>query len=316
MLWSDLLCHAKATGLADCGIVDAADSRRWPLFQKWLADGNAADMAWLNRYEEARRHPRFVFPQVQSLLIVALAADQPRRKNHQSPNSSPGQEKCGLFIDYATRVDYHHELRRRAGELTHILTKVIPDLKVRIVVDTAPLLEKEWAERAGLGRLGRNCLLLHPTLGSRFFLGAILLSKSTADLFEGTAPQEKELENSFSSCGSCRRCLDACPTHALLGNGTLDARKCLNYWSIEAPAMPVPDAIKNAWGRTLYGCDRCQKVCPHNHRETDYPPLALPLDTVTAMTELDFRHFWQETPVARIGLAGLKRNASLCRYGD
>lgn len=308
LAWSELAAEVSSKGLVAGGLVDAGDAETWSVFHNWLARGCAGDMTWLARFEEERRHPRSVFPAVRSLLIVLLPVRE-LLALPPIPLPEPGpDEPWGTFLPYAVAPDYHLVLRQRMRQLGSRLKSEFPTLTCRSVVDTAPLLEKEWAQRAGLGELGRHCLLIHPEYGSRFFIGTLLLSLSKKELVRDTDSDHSMKVPIFSGCGTCRKCIESCPTGALRGDGTMDARLCLNYWSIEAKEKTVPDRVAAVWGKMLFGCDRCQRACPRNRNEANRDDVRCPLSYLTALSESKFQELFAGTPLLRLGRTGLARN--------
>lgn len=255
-------------------------------FDRWIAEGRHASMAYLERYPDVRADPRLLLPGARSLVAVAF------------PYYSA--EPVGLPISlYARGRDYHEVVRERLEAIAASLPG-----QSRVCVDTAPLRERYWAERAGLGFIGRNNQLIVDGLGSYCFLGFII---TTARL----QPTGRRIEN---ACGDCRRCVDACPGRCLSPDGrALDARTCLSYLTIEHRG-PLPDGLRLP---VLYGCDVCQRVCPHNAAAAptpivDFHPSAelagLSAADVAAMTPERFSALFRHSAIKRTKLAGLQRN--------
>jgi epoxyqueuosine reductase len=206
--------------------------------------------------------------------------------------------------------DYHAVLRERLGQLADVLHQLEPGCKTRCIVDTAPLLERDFARQAGLGWFGKNTMLLNKGIGSWFFLGGLL----TDVVLTPDAPHET------AHCGTCTRCLEACPTDAFVEPYVLDARKCISYLTIELRDQPVPAALREGMGEWLFGCDVCQDVCPWNRKapvseEAAFQPRAdlSPADCLEMLTlnEAGFRARFQGTPLMRPGRSGMLRNACL-----
>ena len=262
-LEDDLLAEARRLGFVLAGIAPATPADDFDRYRAWLDDGYAGEMGYLEKHAEARRHPSGVFPQVRSVLMVGMSYAPDRRATPE-----PGRGRVALF---AQGADYHAVLRERLKELGRWLAERRPGCRGRVAVDTAPLLERGFARRAGLGWVGKNTLLIHPRQGSWIVLGALLL-----DL-------ELNASEPFDTfhCGTCRRCLDACPTQAFVGPGNLDARKCISYQTIERKGS-LEEPWRVAIDDWLYGCDICQEVCPWNRKA---PPgddaLAARADLVT-----------------------------------
>ena len=214
-------------------------------FRQWLADGLAGQMRYMADRAAAYEHPRHVLPGVRSLLMLAVSY-------RTAEPIAPGAGQ-GAIARYAWGADYHDLLRPRLRQLADFHRTLTPEARVRGVVDTAPLLEREFARLAGLGWFGKNTMLINQRLGSWFVLAALLTSETLAyDL-----PMEAD------HCGTCRRCLDACPTGALFQPHRLDARRCISYLTIEHRG-PIPEEFHRPMGRRIFGCDACQEACPWN----------------------------------------------------
>jgi epoxyqueuosine reductase len=219
--------------------------------QTWLQGGYHGGMAWMQEHAELRLTPQGLMPNAQSALVVAL--------NYYPTQAMPPHARYKV-ARYAWGRDYHKLMRRRLAKLLKRLQQHYPTLQGRAVVDSAPLLEKALAVRAGLGWQGKNTLLITPQYGSWVFLGTLLLN----------APWEEEAVAApppMPHCGTCTRCLEACPTQALIAPTLLDATRCLAYWNIEAPEEAlVPQAMTQRAEGWVFGCDICQEVCPWNVR--------------------------------------------------
>ncbi len=240
-------------------------------FLRWLDAGLHAGMDYLQRHREARRHPEAVLRSVKSILVLAVSYETVLESEDH-----PVKKLAGL-AEYARGVDYHIWIRRRLNLLAAEHRRLFPTARCRGAVDTAPLAERQLALEAGIGWQGKNTLIVSPQFGSKFFLAELL---STAE-FEMDAVKKMP-----DRCGSCSRCLDACPTGALKEPGVLDARRCLNYWTIEHqdPAT-IPTDIQDKRGKRFFGCDDCQKNCPWNKNRPTIPeghvdPGSLDTDTL------------------------------------
>lgn len=275
----------------------------------WLADGRNADMAYLGNNLDKRFDPRLLMPGVKTIVVVAQNYFPARRLPEGEPQ----------IADYALGLDYHDIVKQKLRQLA--ATVGIADY--RAFVDTAPVLERYWAVRAGLGWIGKNQQLIIPHAGSEFFLGELFV---TVEL-----PPDEPLPN---RCGTCHRCVDACPTHALNlpatcveGYGDItrfDARLCLSYQTIENRGELTVDA-KAAMGDTFYGCDRCQRACPWNRfAKPSTEPLLQPREELLAMTrqkwenltEEDYRRLFKGSAVKRAKYEGLMRNINACLAGE
>jgi len=254
-----LLDHAMRAGFDRVGVAPVRPSEHGDFLDAWLAASHHGTMAYMARPDAVarRKDPRLHLPGpgARSALVVAHDHFQP------DPAGVPGDASRGVIARYARGRDYHRVMTRGLRQVAREMEAACRDAGFdppgwRICVDTAPVLEREMAQRAGLGWFGRNTLLIHPRVGSYFFLGVMLLDEEV----EPDVPFDRD------HCGSCRACLDACPTGALLGrdaNGApvMDARRCISYLTIEHRG-PIPPELREAMGNRVYGCDICQEVCP------------------------------------------------------
>lgn len=241
---------ALELGFAKAGVAEASEADTFATFEQWLDQGYHADMGYLARGREARRHPRSMLNSVRSVWMLAWDCSDFGRET-QIPAGH------GRIARYAWGRDYHLVLREKLSQLGQFCRERWPSMRTRGVVDTAPLLERDFARRAGLGWLGKNCMLIDRDRGSHLMLSGFLTSVA----FPPDAP------DSSNHCGTCTACLDACPTGALLGNGVMDARLCISYLTIEARGkLAASDETRSAMGNWLFGCDVCQEVCPWNAR--------------------------------------------------
>ncbi len=282
--------------------------------RQWLRDGFAAGMRSMIGRARAYEHPRHVLPGVRSLLMLAVGY-----RTAEPVAAGPGQ---GTVARVAWGADYHDLVRRRLRPLADLHRRLTPGAAVRGVVDTAPLLEREFAQLAGLGWFGKNTTLLNRQLGSWFVLAGLLSSEPLVY----DSPQQADL------CGSCRKCLDACPTGALVEPYRLDARRCISYLTIEHRG-PIPAELRGAMGQRVFGCDACQEACPWNQTaelatgglsrfssdENGTVPLAaglLPMQNLDLaglffLDEVEFRRRFHGTSLWRARRGGLLRNAAI-----
>lgn len=310
-------CGACAVGTAVAGPVDRSVAYR---FDSWLASGHNAGMAYMSNWREIRMDPRLLLEEARSVICTAFAY----------PSSS------GPIASYALGEDYHVILRKVLDEAVERMRGRYGG-EYRICVDSAPILERYWAEKCGVGYRGCNGLIIVPGIGSRVFLAEIVTTLS----LPATAPLED------SCCADCRgcqercqkRCQRYCPAGALQADGTVDARRCLSYLTIEhrgewddtgAEAMATP-----AGRATLYGCDICQRVCPHNSdteasmrdveiRDVEIRPefspreeiASLTKERISEMTQEEFSRLFRNSPIKRTKLAGLRRNALNSTHDD
>jgi epoxyqueuosine reductase len=252
-----LKAKANELGFSLVGIAGAEGSRHTAFYRAWLAAGAHGEMRYLERGDAVTRRAdlRETLASVQSVVVVGL------EYLGEDRDEASEDRPLGVIARYARGRDYHRVLESKLGALLTWLREVDgDDLEGRVYVDTGPILERELAQRAGLGWFGKNTMLIHPRRGSWFFLGCLLL-----DL-----PLRPDEPFTADHCGTCRRCLDACPTGALLGrdeNGApvIDARRCISYLTIEQRG-PVPRELRPLLGNRVFGCDICQEVCPFNRR--------------------------------------------------
>jgi epoxyqueuosine reductase len=245
-----LIEEARRLGFELCGIAPATPADGFERLRDWLARGYAGEMDYMHRHLEPCRHPRSVFPTVRSVIMAGMNYAPQQVKTEQLAAASRGR-----VARYAQGEDYHRVVRERLKRLGGWLRQHRPGCWGRVAVDTAPLLERDFARRAGLGWFGKNTMLINKHLGSWFVLGALLVDVELA-----ASPSFEA-----SHCGTCSACLDACPTQAFPEPGVLDARRCISYLTIEL-RRDVPAEQRAAVGNWLFGCDVCQEVCPWNHK--------------------------------------------------
>jgi len=294
--------HARDLGFELAGIAPARPADGFDRLHDWLARGFAGDMAYMYRHAEARRDPASILPEVRCVVMVAL---------HYKPAADDRQTATGTgrVARYARGADYHDVLRNRLKQLLARAQQEAPGCRGRGVVDTAPLLERDFARRAGLGWFGKNTMLLNKRLGSYFFLGALLLDLEL----------QPDAVHEASHCGTCTACLDACPTDAFVAPGVLDSRRCLSYLTIELHGS-VPPEMRGHMTDWLFGCDVCQEVCRWNRKAPpgSEPALqarpdleAIDLVELLGLSEEDFRHRFGGTGLMRSKRRGLLRSAAL-----
>lgn len=296
--------EALRLGFHRCGMAPAGpvpDGLRAG-YEAWLRRGGQAEMHYLERHADLRSDPRRLLEGARTVVSVAL-------NYYPARSFAPGALHPAW---YAYGRDYHDVVRERLTALLRTLQEAVgrregrPAPEGRVCCDTAPVAERYWAQRCGVGWTGRHGQLIVPGAGSTFFLGELLL---TADVDAYDTPAE-------GRCGNCRRCLDACPGGALRGDGTLDARRCLSYLTIEHRG-PLPPRAARHMGRCFYGCDRCQEACPHlrGATPTDVPDFR-PSAELLAMTETDwaaldpeaYRRLFKGSAMKRAKFEGLRRN--------
>lgn len=294
---------ATEVGFDLAGIAPAVTPDGYHQFLDWLNQGYAGEMSYLEGRKDAYEHPRYVMDSVKSVLMLTL-----NYRTEEPPVRAGTEARISRYAWGST--DYHKVIRKKLKQLSKQIREHFPDCVTRGVVDTAPLLERDFAQLAGLGWIGKNTLLLNKSEGSWFFLAGMLLS----DELEYDAPHET------SHCGTCTRCLDACPTDAFIEAGTLDARKCISYLTIELRDQPIPRELRSGLQEWMFGCDICQDVCPWNRkspvsRERFFQPVEefSPVDALDLMSldATEFQSRFQSTPMSRARRAGLLRNAAI-----
>jgi len=300
-LTRSLKMEAQRLGFALAGVCPAVTPTGLHHFHDWLAAGYAGEMQYLHERKAAYQHPQHVLAGARSLVMLAF--------NYRTVDPTSPQAGQGRISRYAWGSDYHDLIRERLHALADSLRIQRPEASVRGVVDTAPLLEGELAQLAGLGWIGKNTLLLNRELGSWFFLAALLTDVEL----------EYDAPHATDHCGTCRACLDACPTQAFVAPYVLDSRRCISYLTIELRSA-IGHELRPLMGDWLFGCDICQDVCPWNHRapQTDVAdlspsPLTNPVELV-ALLELDdegFRKRFRRSPLWRAKRRGLLRNAAI-----
>jgi epoxyqueuosine reductase len=289
---SEILYECRQLGFAAAGIATAEPAKSFNVFQKWLKSGNAAGMEYLKRNLPQRSDPRELMPGAKSVIIAAL---------RYPANPAPGKG----FSTCARGRDYHTVMREKLNQLGDFVKRLTCVQTVRMCVDSAPLLERELAIRSGVGWRGKQGQIVSPTAGCCIVLGELIVDVE----LQPTPPLPDE-------CGSCRKCLEACPTGALSENGLVNCNKCLSYLTIEHKD-DIPVSIADAIGETLFGCDMCTAVCPWNSKGENLVEPALrerPMpdaEAIMTMTNEDFDRQFRDTSVHRTGLDRLRRNASI-----
>lgn len=300
---TDLIkAEAANLGFALMGACRAVEPAGASRLAEWLARGYAGEMDYLADREAAYSHPRHVLEGTRSIVMLGLPY---RTAAPQEPAAGQGRISRYAWGDQ----DYHDIIHAKLKKLLAVLRSAAPGMRARGVVDSAPLLEREFAQLAGLGWIGKHTLLINKPAGSYFFLAALLTEA------------ELVYDEPFGAehCGTCRACLDACPTQAFPQPYVLDASRCISYLTIEHRS-PIPRELRTGIGAWLFGCDVCQEVCPWNGRAPESPEPALaPLEAsnpiaLTALFELDnegFRRRFRNTPLWRSKRRGILRNAAI-----
>ena len=283
-----------ACGIASATVLESESA----LVEQWLDEGHEGEMSYLTRNKEKRYDPRLLVEGTKTIVTVLY---------NYYPKQQIGDGEHFKIAKYAYGADYHDVLKRKLRQLLECIETQTGKLDgVRVFVDSAPVLDRAWAVRCGLGFVGKNTTLIHPKKGSFFFIGHLFLPIALTETGQ-------ELTN---RCGRCTKCLDACPTHALEAPFQIDARKCISYLTIEYKgnfAGMNPETFKG-W---MYGCDICQDVCPYNrfalpNKEPEFQPserlTAMHEDDWKNLSEADFEVLFKRSAVQRAGYEGLKRN--------
>jgi epoxyqueuosine reductase len=295
----ELKSQAERLGFSLFGVAAATNADTFPQFITWLDAGHHSEMDYLMRMRDARQHPRSILESVRSVVMLGFEYAH----GHAQPASNHGRVAA-----YAQGPDYHRVIWDRLAGLTQWLQAREPTALARGVTDTAPLLERDFARRAGLGWFGKNTMLINKHRGSFFLLAALLTSVEL--------PHDPP--HTTRHCGTCTACLDACPTQAFVVPGVLDARRCISYHTIESRSR-IPLELAEQFGDWMFGCDVCQDVCPWN-RHADSRTPALPHDdsleyldavAIVAMSVDEFRTRFRTTAITRTKHRGLRRNAAI-----
>jgi len=295
--------EARRLGFALVGVTTPEAPPHWPTYEHWLSMGRHGSMDYLS--DRRRADPRLVLPECHSILVLAV-----RYPNPESATQNKGPRPAGRVAAYAWGRDYHLVLPERLKTLaSFIKTQVGSPVPHRWYTDTGPLLERDLAQRAGLGWIGKNTCLIHPKIGSYFLLAEILLGIEL----------EPDVPFSADRCGMCTGCITACPTGCILPDRTLDARRCLSYLTIENKNEIPPD-LRPQLGNRVFGCDICQQVCPWNRlADQEHDPAfnarpGLPdpdLAAELALRPQEFNLKFKDNPVLRSKRHGYLRNVAV-----
>jgi epoxyqueuosine reductase len=319
--------RAAELGFDACRVASAAPPATAAAFHRWLAAGQHGEMAWLARNAHKRSDPQQVLPGARTFIVVAASYGEPRRPRPEERCSDAAGATCdlvslaakpqvGTVARYARYADYHEVLGESLKALSALVNELGgPDTRSLWYVDTGPILERDLAQRAGLGFIGKHTNLISRRLGNWILLGEIL---TTLEL-EPDAPEQNR-------CGTCARCLAACPTRAITPPFQLDARQCISYLTIELKG-PIPLELRRAIGNRVFGCDDCLAVCPWNRFAQEgrlmqahaRPDLAAPgLVELLQMDQAGFKRRFADTPLWRLKLRRLRRNVcvALGNLGD
>lgn len=289
--------HAADLGFSYTGISQAEFlEEEAPRLERWLNQGMHGKMAYMANHFDKRLDPTLLVPGARSVVSLLYNYHNPDLITEGSPKVS----------QYAYGKDYHYVLKPRLRDLVDRLREEVGEVEGRVFVDSAPVLERAWAARSGIGWIGKNAQLINPRSGSWFFLAELIIDTE----LEPDNPMEDR-------CGTCTACIDACPTDAIVGPQVVDGSKCISYFTIELKDEVLPDEMKGRFENWAFGCDICQDVCPWNrfssrHQEPAFEPhaglLGRSIKDWEEMTEDVFREWFQQSPVKRTGFKGMQRN--------
>ena len=299
---------ARQLGFTLAGVTTPDPPPHYSTFEHWLAQGHHGNMNYLatERARTRRADPREILPECKSILVLATAYSSPLGRSRSTPKGRKGEGEIQI-ASYARDEDYHNILPARMEELVRFIEKQVEHpIKNRYYTDTGPILERDLAQRAGIGWIGKNTCLINPKQGSYFFISEIFL-----DL-------ELEPDPPFVTdhCGTCTRCITACPTDCILPNRTLDATRCISYLTIELKD-DIPVELREKIGNWVFGCDICQMVCPWNRFApegdsafSDDEPFPSPTGELT-LTPQAFNQRFKRTPISRAKRRGYLRNVAV-----
>ena len=294
--------HANELGFELVGITPAAQSETIARYRQWIENGYAGKMDYLERHLPLKVDVRQLLTEAKSVISLAM-----NYYTLDPPKALAEDPARGQISRYAWGDDYHEVIRQRLSKLVDFIKKTAEtELKARVCVDTAPIIEREYAQKAGIGWIGKNTNLIHWRSGSWYFLAEVLIN---IDLESDTDPLR-------GSCGTCTRCIEACPTDAIIEPNLLDSRLCISYLTIELKES-IPKALRPKIGNLIFGCDICQEVCPWNSKAvpTDEPAfqprdgnLTPKLLSLIGMTQQEFSRRFKGSPIKRTKRRGFLRN--------
>lgn len=294
--------RARELGFDQCGVTTVEPPTHTKEFERWIAEGHHGEMGYMARRVERRQDPRVILPGAKSIVVVGM---------NYEPNSGPapvnGSISVGVIARYARGEDYHNTIGTKLEQLATVVRELGDGAETRCYVDTGPILERDLAQRAGIGWIGKHTNLISRDLGNWFFLGEIL---TTLELDPDTPEHEY--------CGTCTRCIASCPTQAIRAPYVLDARRCISYLTIELKGS-IPVELRPLMGNRIFGCDDCLAACPWNRfaktantLKLDRADLQSPdLIEWMGMTQEQFRERFRGTPIERIKRRGLLRNVAV-----
>ena len=300
---------ARELGFQLFGVAPAARPDTLSAFQHWLQQGLHGELSYMERRQAAYEHPERVQQGVRSVIMLGAAYEPPARPPADD-TFQPLAEQPRIAAYAQGSGDYHDVLRDRLKQLSEVLRAAVPGCRTRIAIDTAPLLERDFARRAGLGWFGKNTMLINKRIGSYFFVAGLL-----TDLELPPDPP-----HAGQHCGNCTRCLEACPTQAFPAPYVLDARRCISALTIESRAAEFPAELESQIGNWVFGCDICQEVCPWNRKAPateieEFRPqqrwLNPDLQRWFELSPAEFSAEFEGSPLLRPGREGILRNAEI-----
>ncbi len=289
--------EAQRLGFTACGISKAEELKEDALqLQNYLNQGYYGKMAYMANYFEKRVNPQLLVEGTKSVISVLF--------NYYTDKKQQDSE-APIISKYAYGKDYHYVIKQKLNKLLSFIKSLKPEVEGRAFVDSAPVLERAWAKKSGLGWIGKNGLLINKKAGSFVFIGELLVNI------------ELEYDKPIKDyCGTCTKCIDACPTQAIIADKIIDARKCISYLTIELKG-DIPEEFTGKFNNRVFGCDICQDVCPHNRKATPHNHEELfPLKGLLEMSKKEwyamdktfFNKMFKHSPVKRTGFKGISRN--------
>lgn len=289
---------AARLGFSYCGIARATpldeDARR---LEAWLNKGMQGNMKYMENHFDLRIDPTRLVPGAQSVITLLMNYFPAQTQTAETPKVSK----------YAYGKDYHEVIRAKLNQLLAEMNQEIGQVTGRGFVDSAPVLERSWAQKSGLGWIGRNGNLINKQQGSFFFIATLIVD----------IPLQYDDPIAKDYCGTCRKCIDACPTEAIQENKVVDGSKCISYFTIELKDMMIPENMQGKFDNWMFGCDTCQDVCPWNrfsqpHSEPEFTPIRELLEFSLAdwqeLTEESFKKIFRHSPLKRAKFDGIRRN--------
>lgn len=289
---------AVTLGFEFCGVAKAVyleeDAIR---LEKWLTKGMHGNMGYMENHFDLRVDPTKLVPGAKSVITLLYNYYPTELQNETTPK----------IAKYAYGDDYHFFIRKKLNNFFELIKEKIGDVHGRGFVDSAPVLERSWAQKSGLGWIGKNGNLLNKKMGSFFFIASLIIDVTL----------DYDIKYEYDYCGTCTKCIDACPTEAILPNKVVDGSKCISYYTIELKELLIPDEAKGKMEDWIFGCDICQDVCPWNRFSKpkiseDIQPISAVLNFNTKdwedLTEENFNEIFKHSPLKRTKYAGIKRN--------